>query len=417
MNQLRFITAGSVDDGKSTLIGRLLYDADAIFDDQIQAMRRASRYSQNDAPDLAILTDGLKAEREQGITIDVAYKYFSTENRKFIIADAPGHVQYTRNMVTGASNCDLAIILIDARNGVAEQTRRHTFLASLLGIRHIVAAVNKMDMIAYDEKTFYRIAAAFKQFAAPLSFGTIHFLPMSALNGENVVQGSVNMPWYSGPALLNYLETIDIDGAAVPLAARMPVQWVIRPQSEDLHDYRGYAGRLSSGTLRRGDLVQVFPGGQSTRIERIEASGMELAEASAHESVILHLADDLDVSRGNLIAAAEAPPHCSKQFQARICWMDDEKNLVPGGKYLLQHHGCRMRCVVQQILEKVDVCTLESAEPGAISLNDIATVVIRTASPLAFDLYRQNRSTGAFILIDESSCQTVAGGMITETLE
>lgn len=416
MNLLRFITAGSVDDGKSTLIGRLLYDADAIYEDQLQAMRRATRFSQTDAPDLAVLTDGLKAEREQGITIDVAYKYFSTERRKFIIADAPGHVQYTRNMVTGASNCDLAIILVDARHGVAEQTRRHAFLAHLLGIRHIVAAINKMDMVAYDEEVFYRIAAAFKQFAAPLDFDTLHFLPMSALHGENVVQGSANMPWYKGPALLPYLEEVEVENFRTDSAARMPVQWVIRPQNEDLHDYRGYAGRISGGVFHLGDEVQVFPGGQKSRIERIETAAGEAAEAADQESVVLHLTDDIDVSRGDLIAIAAAPPCMSKQFRARLCWMDDEKALMPGGKYLLQHHGRQLRCIVQTVVDKIDIATLKTVTPDAVQLNDIATVDIRLAAPLAFDLYKDNRSNGAFILIDESTCQTVAGGMIVEAL-
>lgn len=414
MNLLRFITAGSVDDGKSTLIGRLLYDSNAIFEDQLQAMRRASRFSDTDTPDLAILTDGLKAEREQGITIDVAYKYFSTPRRKFIIADAPGHVQYTRNMVTGASNCDLAIILVDARNGVVEQTRRHTYLTSLLGIRHLVVAVNKMDMIGYDEEAFYRIAAVFKQFSNQLNFKTIHFIPVSALHGENIVQGSVHFSWYQGPALLQYLEEINTEDDHFADAARLPVQWVIRPQSDDLHDYRGYAGRLTSGTLRVGDAVGVYPGGQTSRIERIEMYGKDLAEAEALDSIVLHLQDDIDVSRGDIIAPLSAAPVIGQELKARICWMDDEKHLIPGGKYLLQHHGKKVRCVVRDLVDKIQIDTLQFVDAQDVKLNDIATVGIKTASPLAVDLYADNRSNGAFILIDEMTCRTVAAGMVLE---
>jgi sulfate adenylyltransferase subunit 1 len=414
MNLLRFITAGSVDDGKSTLIGRLLYDSNAIFEDQLQAMRRASRFSDTDTPDLAILTDGLKAEREQGITIDVAYKYFSTPRRKFIIADAPGHVQYTRNMVTGASNCDLAIILVDARNGVVEQTRRHTYLTSLLGIRHLVVAVNKMDMIGYDEEAFYRIAAVFKQFSNQLNFKTIHFIPVSALHGENIVQGSVHFSWYQGPALLQYLEEINTEDDHFADAARLPVQWVIRPQSDDLHDYRGYAGRLTSGTLRVGDAVGVYPGGQTSRIERIEMYGKDLAEAEALDSIVLHLQDDIDVSRGDIIAPLSAAPVIGQELKARICWMDDEKHLIPGGKYLLQHHGKKVRCVVRDLVDKIQIDTLQFVDAQDVKLNDIATVGIKTASPLALDLYADNRSNGAFILIDEMTCRTVAAGMVLE---
>lgn len=416
MNLLRFITAGSVDDGKSTLIGRLLYDSHAIFEDQLQAMRRASRYSEADTPDLAILTDGLKAEREQGITIDVAYKYFSTPRRKFIIADAPGHVQYTRNMVTGASNCDLAIILIDARHGVAEQTRRHTYLTSLLGIRHLVVAVNKMDMIGYDEEAFYRIAAAFKQFSNQLNFKTLHFIPVSALHGENIVQGSVHFSWYQGPTLLQYLEEIHTEEDESEGAARLPVQWVIRPQSEELHDYRGYAGRLMSGKLRVGDAVGVYPGGRTSRIERIEMYGNNLPEAEALDSIVLHLEDDIDVSRGDIIAPLSAAPVVGQEIKARICWMDDEKNLIPGGKYLLQHHGKKVRCVVRDLVDKIQIDTLQLVEAQDITLNDIATVGIKTASPLAVDLYALNRSNGAFILIDEMTCRTVAAGMVVEVV-
>lgn len=403
-----------MDDGKSTLIGRLLYDSNAIFEDQLQAMRRASRYSDADTPDLAILTDGLKAEREQGITIDVAYKYFSTPRRKFIIADAPGHVQYTRNMVTGASNCDLAIILVDARNGVVEQTRRHTYLASLLGIRHLVVAVNKMDMIGYDEEAFYRIAAAFKHFSNQLNFKTIHFIPVSALHGENIVQGSVHFAWYQGPALLQYLEEINTEDDNIAGVARLPVQWVIRPQSDDLHDYRGYAGRLTSGTLRVGDAVGVYPGGHTSRVERIEMYGKELTEAQALDSIVLHLQDDIDVSRGDIIAPLNAAPIIGQELKARICWMDDEKNLIPGGKYLLQHHGRKVRCAVRELSNKIQIDTLQLVDAQDITLNDIATVCIKTASPLAVDLYADNRSNGAFILIDETTCRTVAAGMVLE---
>lgn len=413
MDMLRFITAGSVDDGKSTLIGRLLYDAGAIFEDQLAAMRRSSRQNGiDDTPDLAILTDGLRAEREQGITIDVAHKYFATDKRKFIIADAPGHVQYTRNMVTGASNCDLAIILVDARHGIVEQTKRHTFITHLLGIKHIVLAINKMDLVDYSEETFYRIAAAYKQFIGNLHFASVHYLPISALQGENIVQGTLNMPWYEGSSLLHYLETIPLDRVSSTADGRMPVQWVIRPQSEDLHDYRGFAGQVVSGTFRKGDRVQVLPSGITTTLTRIETYDGDWEEVHAPLSVILHLADDIDVSRGSVIASAENSPHTSKQFEADICWMDDEKNLAPGGKYLLQHHSRQVRCIVQKIDYKVDIHSLDHVESNILQLNDIAGVVIKTAQPISFDLYVENKANGAFILIDEATHNTVAAGMV-----
>ncbi len=418
MDLLRFITSGSVDDGKSTLIGRLLYDSHAVFEDQLQAMRKASRKAHlaDGTPDLAILTDGLKAEREQGITIDVAYKYFATPRRKFIIADAPGHIQYTRNMVTGASNSDLAIILIDARHGVVEQTRRHACIARLLGIPHLVAAVNKMDMVGYSEEAFYRIAAAFRPLTAQASFQSVHFIPISALHGDNVVSGSEHMPWYAGPPLLTYLEKLPLESSERRQAVRMPVQWVIRPQSEDLHDYRGYAGRITGGTLRIGDTVQVWPSGLETRIKSIELGGIALHEAHHGQSVTIQLTDQLDVSRGDLIASAAHPPALTQRLRAQICWMDDQKMLRPGAKMLLQHQSRRLRCMVERLVEKMDIHSLQSIAAESVELNDIATVDIRTASPLAFDSYQQSRHTGAFILIDEPTGQTLAAGMIEQAL-
>lgn len=419
MDLLRFITSGSVDDGKSTLIGRLLYDAHAVYEDQLQAMRKASRKARlaDGMPDLAILTDGLRAEREQGITIDVAYKYFATSRRKFIIADTPGHVQYTRNMVTGASNSDLAIILIDARRGVVEQTRRHACIAKLLGIPHLVVAVNKMDMAGYDEEVFYRIATAFKPLTSETSFQSIHFIPISALHGDNVVSGSEHMPWYAGSPLLTYLEELPLEAHKPWQAARMPVQWVIRPQSEDLHDYRGYAGQVTGGALHIGDTVQVWPSGIETHIKSIELGGQVLREAHHGQSVVIQLADQLDVSRGDLIASAAHPPALSHRLRAQICWMDDHKTLRPGARMLLQHQSRRLRCMVERLAEKIDIHSLQSIPAEYAALNDIATVDIRLASPLAFDPYQQNRHTGAFILLDEVTGQTLAGGMIQHALD
>ncbi len=419
MDLLRFITSGSVDDGKSTLIGRLLYDSHAVFEDQLQAMRKASRkaYLADGAPDLAILTDGLKAEREQGITIDVAYKYFATPKRKFIIADAPGHIQYTRNMVTGASNSDLAIILIDARHGVVEQTRRHACIAKLLSIPHLVVAVNKMDMVSYDEQVFYRIAAAFKSLMPEGSFQSVHFIPISALHGDNVVSSSERMPWYAEPSLLAYLEELPLKPRERQGPARMPVQWVIRPQSEDLHDYRGYAGRVIGGALHVGDAVQVWPSGLETCIKSIELGHQVLHEAHHGQSVTIQLTDQLDVSRGDLIASVAHPPVLSHRLRAQICWMDDHKMLRPGTKMLLQHQSRRLRCIVEQLVEKMDIYSLQAIPAECAGLNDIVTVDIRLASPLAFDPYCDSRHTGAFILLDEHTGQTLAGGMILHALD
>ncbi len=432
MDLLRFTTCGSVDDGKSTLIGRLLYDSKSILADQLEAVERATK-TRNDstgtnAPvDLALLTDGLRSEREQGITIDVAYRYFQTPARKFIIVDAPGHIQYTRNMVTGASNCALAIVLVDARHGVVEQTRRHSLIVSLLGIQHIVVAVNKMDLMAYSQDVFSDICIQYNELAKTLDLPNITYIPMSALNGDNVVDRSANMTWYGGPTLLHHLETVgsNTDNPASDAVGRIarttgrfpegrfPVQYVIRPQTAELPDYRGYAGRIESGTFRTGDAVTVLPSGETSTIERIEFFEQPLPEAGAGQSVILHLADDVDISRGDLIVSATNPPILSQNLDGMLCWMDS-KPLAVGSKYLLQHGTARVRCVVREIPYRLDIETYDRiANPDDLKLNDMARVVLKTARPVAFDPYQKNRSNGAAILIDETSHVTVGAVMLT----
>lgn len=430
MDLLRFTTCGSVDDGKSTLIGRLLYDSKSILADQLEAVERATK-TRNDstginAPvDLALLTDGLRSEREQGITIDVAYRYFQTPARKFIIVDAPGHIQYTRNMVTGASNCALAVVLVDARHGVVEQTRRHSLIVSLLGIQHIVVAVNKMDLMGYSEDVFSDICIQYNALAKTLNIPNITYIPMSALNGDNVVDRSESMIWYDGPTLLHHLETVessvgdpagnDTDIATGNLASatgRFPVQYVIRPQTAELHDYRGYAGRIESGTFRVGDAVSVLPSGETSTIKRIEFFEQSMNEAGAGQSVILHLANDVDISRGDLIVSAVNPPMLSQNLDGMICWMDS-KALTVGSKYLLQHGTARVRCVVREIPYRLDIETYDRiANPDDLKLNDLARVVLKTARPIAFDPYSENRSNGAAILIDETSHVTVGAVML-----
>ena len=412
MDILRFITAGSVDDGKSTLIGRLLYDSKSILIDQLEAIEKQSKNKLNGEIDLALLTDGLRAEREQGITIDVAYKYFSTPKRKFIIADAPGHIQYTRNMVTGASNSQLAIILIDARNGVVEQTRRHSIIASLLNIPHIVVAINKMDLVDYSEDVYHNIVIDYEQVAKTLGLKDIKYIPMSALNGDNIVENSANLSWYEGEPLLSYLENVQLDSDVNLTDGRFAVQYVIRPQAPELHDYRGYAGKVISGIYRKGDAVTVLPSGVESVIKAIEIGGKEVDEAYALQSVVLHLEDDIDVSRGDIIVPQNNLPQLEQEFEVLLCWMDN-KPLVPGNKYLLQTNSTRVRSVVKDIEYKLDVNTLEkNYSPEKVVLNDIIKATVKTASPVAFDSYKKIRQNGGAILIDETSCVTVGACMI-----
>ncbi len=412
MDLLRFITAGSVDDGKSTLIGRLLYDTDSIKVDQLETIQRQSKNKGEGEIDLALFTDGLRAEREQGITIDVAYKYFATEKRKFIIADAPGHIQYTRNMVTGASNSDLIIILIDARQGVVEQTRRHSIIASLLQIPHVVVTVNKMDMVGYDEKVFNDIVADYAKMADTLNIKDVKFIPISALAGDNIVNTSENMPWYREDTLLNILETVNVVSDLNFEQSRFPVQYVIRPQSDDLHDYRGYAGKVLSGTYKKGDKVTVLPDNIESEIEAVEVHGEEVEEAFAPQSAVIRLKDDIDINRGDLIVKKGSSLNVSQEIEATICWMD-QRPLIPGNKYLLQVQSRRVRCIVKDINFRLDVNTLEKQlNVTEAALNDVVNISIKTASPIAFDSYNKLRSNGGAILIDETAHTTVAGCML-----
>jgi sulfate adenylyltransferase subunit 1 len=414
MDLLRFITAGSVDDGKSTLIGRLLYDSKSILSDQLEALEKQSRNKEEGSIDLALLTDGLRAEREQGITIDVAYKYFSTPKRKFIIADAPGHIQYTRNMVTGASNAQLMIILVDARNGIVEQTRRHTIIASLLNMPFVVVAINKMDLVQFSQDVYNNILIEYASIAKSLGLKNIHFIPISALNGDNIVEKSVNMSWYEGTTLLDFLETISIESQTNHTHARMPVQYVIRPQTEELHDYRGYAGKIISGIYRKGDEILVLPAGLSSRLSRIERNRQDVEEAFAGESVILHLENDIDVSRGDVLVKKDHQPFLGQDLEVLLCWMDS-KPLKAGNKYLLQHNSRRIKSVVKEIEYRLDVNTLEKEEGiESVGLNEIVRAKIKTASPLAYDLYKELRVNGGLILIDETSNVTVGACMIQQ---
>jgi sulfate adenylyltransferase subunit 1 len=412
MDILRFITAGSVDDGKSTLIGRLLYDSKSILIDQLEAIGKQSKNKEDGEIDLALLTDGLRAEREQGITIDIAYKYFSTPKRKFIIADAPGHIQYTRNMVTGASNSDLAIILVDARNGVAEQTRRHSIIASLLNIPHVVVAINKMDLVDYSQDVYNNIVIDYAEVAKSLGLKDIRYIPISALNGDNIVDKSDKYPWYEGDSLLHILENVEVQRDINLTDARFPVQYVIRPQTDDLHDYRGYAGKVVSGIYKKGDKVTVQPAGIETTISAIEVGGKQVDEAFAPQSAILHLADDIDTSRGDTIVKSDNLPHTSNELEVLLCWMDN-KPLVAGNKYLLQINSRVVRASVKEIAYKLNVNTLrQEPAPEKAGLNDIIRATIKTASPVSFDAYRKLRTTGGAILIDETSCVTVGACMI-----
>ncbi len=413
---LRFTTAGSVDDGKSTLIGRLLFDSKSIYEDQLEAVEHTSRKRGFEHVDLSLLTDGLKAEREQGITIDVAYRYFSTPKRKFIIADTPGHIQYTRNMVTGASSANLALILIDARKGVVEQTNRHSFIASLLGIPHMIICINKMDLVDYSEDVFEAVTDDFRRLASKLQTKDIHFIPISALRGDNVVKKSTNMPWYNGPTLMYLLESIHISSDDNHIDCRFPVQYVIRPQQTEFHDYRGYAGRIAGGVFKPDDEVKVLPSGFSARIRSIEfpdANGMrDLDEAFAPMAVTMTLDTDIDISRGDMIVKENNMPKVSQDIDLMICWMN-ERPLVPSGKYALRHTTQEARCVIKDIRYKIDVNTLHRMEEDKlIGLNDIGRIQIRTTRPLYFDSYRRNRITGSVVLVDEGTNETVAAGMI-----
>ncbi|MGC9375798.1 MAG: sulfate adenylyltransferase subunit CysN [Bacteroidales bacterium] len=412
MELLRFTTAGSVDDGKSTLIGRLLFDSKAIFEDQLESIEKASLKTGDGEVNLALLTDGLRAEREQGITIDVAYRYFATPKRKFIIADTPGHVQYTRNMVTGASTANVALILIDARNGVIEQTLRHAFIASLLQIPHIIVCVNKMDLVDFSEERFEKIKSDFDKISSKLDVHDIRFVPISAKLGDNVVDRSKHMDWYDGPTLMYLLENIHIASDINHSDPRFPVQYVIRPMKDEYHDYRGYAGRIEGGVFKPGDPVKVLPSGLTSKIKSIDVFNGHLDEAFAPQSVTLTLEDDIDISRGDLIIKDNGLPKSGQDIEMMICWFN-EKPMMLGGKYAMKHTTNDLRCVIRDVKYKIDVNTLENISGDKhIGLNDIAKISIKTTKPLYYDAYRKNRKTGSVILIDEATNETVAAGMI-----
>jgi sulfate adenylyltransferase subunit 1 len=412
MDLLRFTTAGSVDDGKSTLIGRLLYDSKSIFEDQIAAVKQSSERKGLKHIDLSLLTDGLRAEREQGITIDVAYRYFATPKRKFIIADTPGHIQYTRNMVTGASTANLALILVDARHGIMEQTCRHSFIASLLQIPHLVVCINKMDLVDYSEEVYNRIVSEYTDFASKLDVNDVRYIPISALNGDNVVNRSKNMDWYQGSTLLNTLETVHIASDYNHIDARFPVQTIIRPHSSEYHDYRGYAGRVAGGIFRRGDKVTVLPSGLSSHIKSIDTMNGGLEEAFAPMSVSITLEDDIDISRGDMIVKENNQSIVSQDVDIMICWLSTS-GPRPGAKYYLRHTTREVRAIIKEVVYKIDINSLHRVQDDKqIKVNDIARVKLRTTQPLLFDPYRKNRMTGSLILIDETTNETVAAGMI-----
>ena len=412
MELLRFTTAGSVDDGKSTLIGRLLYDSKAIFEDQIEAVEKSSNKKGLEHIDLSLLTDGLKDEREQGITIDVAYRYFATPKRKFIIADTPGHVQYTRNMVTGASTANLALILVDARNGVIEQTKRHSFIASLLKIPHLMVCVNKMDLVDYSEEQFNKIVKEFEHFAAKLDVKDVHFIPISALHGDNVVNRSENMDWYKGGTLLHNLETVHIGSDQNHIDCRFPIQTVVRPHSDEYHDFRGYAGRIAGGIFKPGDEVMVQPSGLESRIKDILFDEDKLNEAFAPMSVTMTLEDDIDVSRGDMIVRKNNQPEATQDLDVMLCWLNPN-GPRPRAKYILRHTTNEARAMITEIVYKIDVNTLHRDEEDKnISANDIARIRLRSTKPILKDPYRRNRNTGSIILVDEGTNETVAAGML-----
>ncbi|MGM0636040.1 MAG: sulfate adenylyltransferase subunit 1 [Bacteroidota bacterium] len=409
---LRFTTAGSVDDGKSTLIGRLLYDSKSIFEDQLSAVENTSKKKGIKGVDLALFTDGLKDEREQGITIDVAYRYFTTPKRKFIIADTPGHIQYTRNMVTGASTANAAVILIDARHGVIEQTKRHSYIASLLQIPHIIVCINKMDLVDYSEEVYNDIVAQFEEFSSKLYIKDIRFVPISALNGDNVVHNSKNMDWYQGAPLLNLLETLHISSDINKIDARFPVQTVLRPQRDEFRDYRGYAGRISSGVYRVGDEVVVLPSGFSSKIKSINAGDKNIQEAFAPMSISMTLEDDIDVSRGDMILRKNNQPEAIQEFDVMLCWLND-KPAQPRAKYTVMHASNEQKAMIKEVIYKVDINTYDrNNEDKSLEMNDISRVKVRTTKPLMVDPYKSNRNTGSLVLIDENTKETVAAGMI-----
>ena len=412
MELLRFTTAGSVDDGKSTLIGRLLYDSKAIFDDQINLLKETSKQRGNEGLNLALLTDGLRSEREQGITIDVAYRYFATPKRKFIIADTPGHIQYTRNMVTGASTANLALLLVDARHGVVEQTKRHAFIASLLQIPHIVVCINKMDLVDYSKERFEEIIADFDEFASKLEIKDVRFTPISALNGDNVVERSLNMQWYDGSTLMHLLENIHIGSDHNHIDCRFPVQYVVRPQSKEFPDYRGYAGRIEGGIFKPGDKVTVLPSGFTSYIKSIDTFNERVKEAFSPMSVCITLKDDIDVSRGDMLVKADNKPMINQDVDLMICWMN-EKNMLLKGKYTIRHTSQTARCIIKEVKYKIDINSLHRLKDDkVIGLNDIGRISLRVTKPLFIDSYRRNRNTGSVILIDEATNETVAAGMI-----
>lgn len=412
MDILRLMTAGSVDDGKSTLIGRLLYDSKSILVDQMEVLEKQSKNKNSNGIDLAIITDGLRAEREQGITIDVAYRYFATTKRKFIIADAPGHVQYTRNMITGASTAELMIILIDARQGVIEQTRRHSIIASLLKMKHIVVAVNKMDLIDYSEEVFSKIKADYLEIADKLNLKNVQFFPISALDGDNIVDKSTKMSWFKDDSLLDYLENVELHQEVNLEDTRFQVQFVIRPQTEEHHDYRGYAGEIVSGIYKKGDRIKVLPQNIETTISKLETGGKEVDEVFAPQPAVIHIADDIDISRGDFFVNVDQLPTVSNEFEALLCWMDS-KELIPGNKYFLQHRSKLIKTIVKDIAYKLDVNTLnEIPADTPVKLNEVVRVTLKTATPLVFDSFEKNQGTGSAVLVDETSNATVAAVMI-----
>lgn len=412
MELLRFTTAGSVDDGKSTLIGRLLYDSKQIFEDQLEAIEQRSQQRGFEHVDLSLLTDGLKAEREQGITIDVAYRYFATPKRKFIIADTPGHIQYTRNMVTGASTANAALILVDVRKGILEQTIRHSFIASLLQIPHLIICVNKMDLVDYSEEAFSKVVEEYRNLSTKLDIKDVNFLPISALKGDNVVEKSTNMPWYHGSTLMYLLENLHIGSDENHIDCRFPVQYVIRPQQTEYHDFRGYAGRIVSGIYKPGDKVKILPSGETAKVKTIELFGEQITEAYAPMSVTMTLDRDVDISRGDMIVRENNVPSIEQEFDVMICWMN-ANNLQVGGKYAIRHTVKDARCVIKDIRYKVDINSMHRNEQDKeIAMNDIARITVKTTVPLYFDSYRKNRHTGSIILIDEATNETVAAGMI-----
>ena len=412
MDLLRFTTAGSVDDGKSTLIGRLLYDSKAIFEDQLEILEETSKQRGETEINLALLTDGLRSEREQGITIDVAYRYFATPKRKFIIADTPGHIQYTRNMVTGASTANLAILLIDVRHGVIEQTKRHAFIASLLQIPHVAVCINKMDLIDYSQEKFNNIKSEFEEFASKLEIKDVHFIPISALNGDNVVDRSNNMSWYEGSTLMHLLENVHIGSDQNHIDCRFPVQYVIRPQSKEFPDYRGYAGRVEGGVFKAGDIIKVLPSGLNTKIKSIDTYKREINEAFAPMSVCMTLEDNIDISRGDMLVRENNQPNFSQEIDIMICWMH-AKPLLLKGKYTIRHTSQTARCIIKDIKYKIDINTLHRIEEAKdIGINDIGRISLKTTKPLFFDKYNRNRNTGSVIIIDEATNETVGAGMI-----